>query len=79
VTALRCPKMAELKANPLVGEVLARLLDACEITDADLPDIIRSDVDYTDMDQLERDFPVVVAKLKAKLGEPGVYPLGGLL
>jgi hypothetical protein len=67
VTAMRCPKVAELKANPVVGELLASLFDACEITDADLPDIIRDDVDYTDVEQLERDFPAVVAKLKAKM------------
>jgi hypothetical protein len=67
VTAIRCPKLAVLKADPHIGEVLGPLLDACEITDADLPDIIRDDADYTDIEQLERDFPVVVAKLKAKM------------
>jgi hypothetical protein len=79
MSAMRCPKLAVLKADPLVGEALAPLIEACGITDADMPDIIRDDADYTDIEQLERDFPVVAAKLKANLEEVGVesFPLGG--
>jgi hypothetical protein len=67
MTAIRCPKIAALKQSP-VGPLLGDMLEAAGVTDADFPDIIRDDADYTDPTEVERDMPVVFAKLSAKFG-----------
>jgi hypothetical protein len=65
VTAMRMPKIKELKQLPLVGEILGPLFDVAGITDDDLPDIIRDDIDYTDRSAIEQHMPKVAAKLHA--------------
>jgi hypothetical protein len=64
MSAVRCPRIAELRSSFMFGGFLADVFDICGITDDDLPDIIRDDADYTDADQIRQAFPKLVEKVE---------------
>lgn len=62
MTATRFPRIAEFREGVLVGPIVADVLDALGIEDADLPDLFPDDLDYDDHDAVARCFPALLAK-----------------
>lgn len=63
---MRGPTIAALRQTPLMpqlGQFLADMLVALDITDDDFPDIIPDDLDYDDPAVLAQHFPKVLDKL----------------
>lgn len=63
MSATRFPKIAELRDLPIVGTLIADVLDAFGIEDCDLPDMVPGDIDYDDPQDVARCFPKLTAKL----------------